>query len=99
LTPPLFRSYVVSLMPIIIRCFSASDGHPSVVKDWQQCLSNLIMAILDTYDTLRTSLIVPRSPLPFEKVLDNISQLKGTQFHTLLVDNFMSLTRQVHPEH
>ena len=55
------------------------------------------MAILDTYDTLRTNSY--RSPLPVEKVLDNISQLKGTQFHTLLVDNFMSLMRQVHPEH
>ena len=50
-------------MPIIIRCFSASDGHPSVGKDWQQCLSSLIMAILDTYDTLRTNLIVPRCRL------------------------------------
>ena len=56
------------------------------------------MAILDTYDTLRTNRPY-RSPFPVEKVLNNISQLKGTQFHTLLVDNFMSLMRQVHPEH
>jgi len=73
-------------------------GYPSVGKDWQQCLSSQITSISDTYDALRTNRPY-RSPLPVEEVLDNISQLKGTQFHPLLVDNFMSLMKQVHPEH
>jgi response regulator RpfG family c-di-GMP phosphodiesterase len=73
-------------------------GYPSVSKDWQQCLSSQITAISDAYDDLRTNRPY-RSPLPVEEVLDNVSQLKGTQFHPLLVDNLMSLMKQVHPEH
>lgn len=73
-------------------------GYPSVRKDWQQCLSSHITAISDTYDALRTNRPY-RSPMPVDEVLDNIAQLKGTQFHPALVDSFISLIRKVHPVH
>lgn len=71
-------------------------GYPAVRKDWQQCLSSHITAISDTYDALRTNRPY-RSPMPVDEVLDNIAQLKGTQFHPALVDSFINLIRKVHP--
>ncbi len=95
--PPLFCAQGVSFVAIIMRWPSASGVHPSVGKDWQQCLSSQIMAISDTYDTLRTNRPY-RSPLLVEEVLNNICQLKGAQFHSLLVDDFMNLMKQIHSE-
>jgi HD-GYP domain-containing protein (c-di-GMP phosphodiesterase class II) len=73
-------------------------GYPSVRKDWQQSLCSHITALSDTYDALRTNRPY-RSPMPVDEVLDNIVQLKGTQFHPVLVENFVMLMRKVHPAH
>lgn len=73
-------------------------GYPSVRNDWQQCLNSHLTALSDTYDALRTKRPY-RSPMPVDEVLDNIAQLKGTQFHPALADNFINLMRKVHSTH
>ena len=73
-------------------------GYPSDGKDWQQILSSQVTASSEAYDALLAYRSY-RSPLPVEEVLDNISQLKGTQLHPLLVDGFMNFIKQVHTEH
>jgi len=39
-----------------------------------------------------------RNPMEVDEALVNISNLRGTQFHPALVDNFLRLMRQAHPE-
>lgn len=72
-------------------------GYPTVSNDWQQCLCSHLTAISDAYDALRTNRPY-RTPMDVDEALVNISNLKGTQFHPGLVDNFLRLMRQVHPD-
>lgn len=73
-------------------------GYPSVGRDWQQSMCSQMTAISDVYDALRTFRPY-RQPLEVREVLDNMAQLKGSQLHPLLVDNFLRLMKRVHPEH
>ncbi len=73
-------------------------GYPTVNNDWQQSLCGQITAVSDIYDALRTKRPY-REPLEIGEVLNTISQLSGAQLHPLLVENFLHLTKNVHPEH
>lgn len=73
-------------------------GYPTVSKDWKQSVCSHMTAISDTYDALRTERPY-RSPMGVDEVLVSMSKLKGVQLHPALVDNFLRLMKQVHPEH
>ncbi len=73
------------------------SGYPLVKNEWQQNLCSQLTSISDVYDSLRTKRPY-RAPLELEVVLYNIEQLKGTQLHPLLVDNFLLLMKKVTPQ-
>jgi len=73
-------------------------GYPKVNQDWQHNLGSQITAVSDIYDALRTKRPY-RQPLEVDEVLAILSQLRGTQLHPLLVDNFLHLMKKAHPGH
>ena len=72
-------------------------GYPRMKPGWQQNLVSQMTTISDIYDALRTRRPY-RTPLSLEKVLTLIIDLKGTQLHPLLAENFARLMCKVHPE-
>ena len=72
-------------------------GYPQMKAGWQQNLVSQMTTISDIYDALRTRRPY-REPLSLQEVLKQILELKGTQLHPLLVENFAYLMCKVHPE-
>jgi len=72
-------------------------GYPKVNRNWHQNLCSQMTTIADIYDSLRTRRPY-RDPLDIETVLSRIRELKGTQLHPLLAENFLRLMYKVHPE-
>lgn len=72
-------------------------GYPPMKPGWQQNLVSQMTTISDIYDALRTRRPY-RSPVSLEGVLAKILELKGTQLHPLLAENFAHLMCKVHPE-
>lgn len=72
-------------------------GYPQMKAGWQQNLVSQMTTISDFYDALRTRRPY-REPLSLELVLKQILELKGTQLHPLLAENFAQVMCKVHPE-
>lgn len=72
-------------------------GYPRTNEGWQQNLVSQMTSVSDIYDALRTRRPY-REPLSLELALKQILELKGTQLHPLLAENFAQLMCKVHPE-
>jgi len=72
-------------------------GYPLMKKKRQQNLVSQMTSISDIYDAMRTRRPY-REPLSLDSVLQQILELKGTQLHPLLAENFVHLMCKVHPE-
>jgi HD-GYP domain-containing protein (c-di-GMP phosphodiesterase class II) len=68
-------------------------GYPKIKSRWQQNLCSHITSISDVYDSERTWRPY-RGCVEPETVLATIEQLKGTQLHPLLADNFLHLIKR-----
>ncbi|MBE0577528.1 MAG: HD domain-containing protein [Desulfuromonadales bacterium] len=72
------------------------QGYPQIKNEWHQNLCSQITSVSDIYDSLRTKRPY-RDPVELKIVLTTIEQLKGTQLHPLLVENFLRLMKKATP--
>ena len=70
------------------------QGYPKVDDNWQQNLCSQLTTISDIFDSLSTNRPY-RDPLKRETVLVYVEELKGSQLHPLLVENFLRLMKKV----